>query len=71
MATLHINSKAIEGKPFTIAGDPNEYTCVGFAANDTFLIVGTTFDSVNNRSVVGTFKFKDVKFKGELTVPPA
>ncbi len=69
MAALHINSKAIEGKPFTIAGDINEYTCLGYAANDTFLIVGTTFDSASNRSTIGTFKFKDVKFRGELTVP--
>jgi len=54
------------GTPFT-ALDPNqEYTYLGVAANETFLIVGAQFDSTNNRSTVKTFKLSDVKFKGEI-----
>lgn len=64
---IHINEAAIVGQTFT-ALDPNmEYTCIGYACNDTFLIVGTNFDSTNNRSTVKTFKLQDVKFKGQLT----
>lgn len=64
---IHINEAAIVGQTFT-AFDPNaEWTCIGYACNDTFLIVGTNFDSTNNRSTVKTFKFQDVKFKGQLT----
>jgi len=66
---MFIEPKAIVGKKFT-ALDPNlEYECVGYAANETFLVIGSNFDSQNNRSTLKTFKLSDVKFKGEVTVP--
>lgn len=64
-STIQIDGIPV-GTPFT-ALDPNaEYQYLGVAANETFLIVGSQFDSVNNRSIVKTFKLSDVKFKGEL-----
>lgn len=62
---MYIDPSSIVGKSFTV-NDPNlEYTCVGYCANETFLIVGSQFDSTNNRSTLKTFKLSDVKFKGE------
>ncbi len=69
MNMIYINETAIVGQKFTY-NDPNtEWTCVGYAANDTFLIVGSSFDSTNNRSIVRTFKLQDVKFHGQLPSP--
>lgn len=66
MPQLVINDAAIVGKKFT-AFDPNtEWTCLGYGCNDTFLIVGSNFDSTNNRTTVKTFKMSDVKFHGDL-----
>lgn len=66
---MYIDPKAIVGKTFT-ALDPNqEYTCVGYGQNETFLVIGSSFDSANNRSNLKTFKMSDVKFKGEVTLP--
>lgn len=63
---ININSKAIEGLKFT-ALDPNtEYTCVGYASNETFLIVGAHWDQASNRTTLKTFKLQDVKFMGGL-----
>jgi hypothetical protein len=65
---LHIDPKYIVGEKFTTQLDPNtELTCVGYASNDTFLVVGAFFDAPNNRTCLKTFKFQDVKFKGNLT----
>lgn len=62
-----INESAIIGKTFTIAADPTaEYTCIGVADNNTFLLVGTRFDSINNRSILSTIKLSEARFKGEL-----
>lgn len=67
MSMVFIEPSAIVGKSFT-ALDPNqEYVCVGYGQNETFLIVGSSFDSANNRSTLKTFKLSDVKFKGECT----
>ncbi len=64
--SMYIEPDSIVGKTFT-AMDPNqEYTCIGYAANETFLISGSSFDSTNNRSTLKTFKLSDVKFKGEV-----
>lgn len=65
MTNLYIDSTTIVGKKFTVANDVSnaEYTCVGYAANDTFLIVGQYTDTVNNRFRLKTFKFQDVTFK--------
>ncbi len=66
MAQIQINLDAFKGKEFT-AFDPNiTWVCQGFAANDTFLVIGTNFDSTNNRTYVKTFKLSDVKFHGEI-----
>jgi hypothetical protein len=66
MATLNIDSSAIVGKTFTVNDPTLEYTCIGYAANETFLVVGSRFDSVNNRSTVHTFKVSEVKFQGAI-----
>lgn len=64
---LLISEKAIIGQKFT-ANDPKvEYTCVGYAQNDTCLVVGAYFDSVNNRTELKTIKMTDAKFKGDLS----
>ena len=60
-------SPTIIGSIFVPNITPNEeWTCIGYASNDTFLIVGSFFDVPNNRSFLRTFKFGDIKFKGEL-----
>lgn len=65
MTNLFIDSTTIVGKTFTVSNDVTntEYTCVGYACNETFLIVGKYTDTVNNRFQLKTFKFGDVKFK--------
>lgn len=69
---MFIAPPAIIGKTFTSASDPqnSEYTCIGYGQNETFLLIGTSFDATNNRSIIRTFKFSDVKFKGELKGTP-
>lgn len=63
---MYIKEQTIVGQTFT-ALDPNtEYSCIGYCCNDTFLVIGLYFDSVNNRTTIKTFKFSDVKFKGRL-----
>lgn len=71
---LNITIKTLEGQLFTTQLDPNqtEWTCVGYGQDPkagVCYIVGTTFDSVNNRSRLNTFLFKDVSFKGQVTPP--
>jgi len=67
---LYINDKFITGRKFTVS-DPNiEYTCVGYAQNDTSLVVGSHFDSVNNRSSIKTFKLTEARFLGDISVVP-
>lgn len=65
MTNLYIEPSYIVGKTFTVSGDVTntEYTCVGYAANETFLVVGKYTDTVNNRFSLKTFKFQEVKFK--------
>lgn len=64
---LHIDPKFLIGKEFT-ALDPNtKYTCIGYASNDTFLVVGAVWDQASNRTTLKTFKFQDVKFHGNVT----
>lgn len=66
---LHIDPKYIVGEKFDTQLDPKtDYTCVGYASNDTFLVVGAYFDQANNRTALKTFKFQDVRFKGNLTI---
>ena len=64
---MYINESTIVGQTFTATDPATEYTCVGYACNDTFLIVGAHFDAPNNRTALKTFKIQDVKFKGQLT----
>lgn len=71
---LQIDPRYIVGREFTALDPKSHYKCIGYAANETFLIVGTCFDSVNNRSDIKTFKIQDVKFIGDITAaitPPA
>lgn len=63
MNKLYIEPSAIIGKTFTTSADPNtEYECIGYAANETFLVVGKHMDTVNNRFYLKTFKIQDVRF---------
>lgn len=65
---MYIDPSAIIGKTFVSTVDPtSEFKCIGYGQNETFLIIGSTFDSTSNRSIVRTFKFSDVKFKGDLS----
>jgi hypothetical protein len=67
---LYIEPKLLVGRKFS-ANDPKiEYTCIGYAQNDTCLIVGSYFDTVNNRSELKTVKMTDAKFKGDISLPP-
>jgi len=64
---LHIDPKFLIGKTFNTTLDSNtEYTCIGYASNDTFLVVGAMWDQPNNRTILKTFKFQDVKFRGNV-----
>lgn len=67
---IHINESAIIGQKFNSLDPAIEYTCIGYAQNDTFVIVGAQFDSVNNRTTLRTFKMSDVKFMGQLNPVP-
>ena len=62
---IHLNS-AIEGLTFTTTKDPTEYTCVGYAQNETFVIVGASWDQASNRTSLKTFKLSEVQFKGQI-----
>ena len=65
---MFIDPKYICGQKFTSPNDSTvEYTAIGYGANETFLIIGATFDSTNNRSSIKTFKLSDVKFTGNIT----
>lgn len=55
------------GVKFVTVADPNtEYTCQGYDNNGTLLIIGSKFDSVNNRTILKTFKLTDVVFLGKV-----
>jgi hypothetical protein len=62
---LHIDPKFIVGKKFVGFDKNTEYTCVGYAANETFLVVGALWDQASNRFTLKTFKFQDVTFVGK------
>jgi len=55
------------GTKFVTLTDPNtEYVCQGYGDNGTLLIIGTKYDSVNNRTTIKTFKLTDVVFLGKI-----
>ena len=60
----------IIGKTFFTPNKPGngneEYVCVGFAQNDTFLVFGALNDITNNRCTLQSFKLTEVKFKGTI-----
>jgi len=57
---------SIIGKKFEIHDPAIEYTCVGWAKNDTFIIFGAYNDIPNNRFTIKSFKLSDAKFKGVM-----
>lgn len=66
---LHIFPNQLEGKKFQLVNGPDttsEFTCIGYASNDTFLVVGSLWDQASNRTIVKTFKFQDVRFVGKI-----
>jgi len=65
MKNMHIDPSTIIGKKFTIT-DPNiEYSCIGYAQNETFIVFGAYNDPPNNRFTVKSFKLTDAKFVGQ------
>jgi len=61
-----MNLELLVGKKFT-GMDPNiEYTCVGYAQNETFIIFGATNDVTNNRFTVRSFKVTEARFLGQV-----
>lgn len=66
---LHIFDKYINGQPFVVKEkDTNvEYTCIGYAENETYLIVGMRYDEKNKYTKCKTFKLTDVCFKNNIT----
>lgn len=65
---MYIDPKSIIGQRFHPTNDPtNDYECVGYSDHGTLLVIGTVFDSVNNRSYLKTFKLTDVTFVGKVT----
>lgn len=65
---LFIDPKFIVGQKFVPVNSvaPVEVTCIGYAQNDTFLLVGTTWDQASNRTVIKTYKMTEVSFVGKL-----
>jgi hypothetical protein len=63
---IYINESAIVGQKFTVLSASHEWTCIGYAKNETLLIIGTYYDSNTDESMIKSFKFSDVKFKGVL-----
>lgn len=52
----------IIGKTFHVT-DPNiRYRCVGYAQNETFVVLGAAQDVPNNRSKISSFKLTEVTF---------
>jgi hypothetical protein len=65
---MYIDENFIYRK-FTVNGDPNniEYESAGYSDGcGTILIIGKQFDSVNNRTVLKSFKLTEVKFIGKV-----
>jgi hypothetical protein len=62
---FNINPKFIEGATFSVKNS-SDWTCVGTAKNETFLIVGAQWDQARNRTTIKTFKLSEVQFKGKL-----
>lgn len=63
---MHLDQTAFAGSQFTAFDPTIEYSFVGYADNGTLLVIGSRFDSVNNRSELKTFKLTEVKFKGPI-----
>ena len=63
---IHLSAKAIEGKSFTALDPKIQYVCIGYGETGTSLIFGATWDSVNNRSKIQSFKVSEVTFIGKL-----
>jgi hypothetical protein len=71
---LNITIKTVENQLFTSTMDPgsSQWTCIGYGQDPKSgvnYVVGTTFDSVNNRSRMATFLIKDVTFIGPISPP--
>lgn len=66
---MFIDPSFIIGKKFLGSVSDQEYVCIGYCANETFLLIGTYFDSTNNRSYIKTFKLSEVRFKCDLSPP--
>jgi len=58
--------QTIIGKKFTAFDPNNEYVCVGFAQNNTLLVLGALNDVTNNRFNIMSFKLSEVKFLGQM-----
>ena len=61
---MFIDPTAVIGKKFVVNGT-DEYVCVGYAQNETLLVLGAFNDVTNNRFTVKSFKLTDAKFIGQ------
>ena len=64
-SSLQIDPTLI-GKKFTGFDPKVEYTCVGFAQNETFIIFGAYNDAANNSFKIQSIKLTDAKFIGQI-----
>jgi hypothetical protein len=61
-----MNLELLIGKKFTVNDPAIEYTCVGYAQNETFVVFGAANDVTNNRFTVRSFKVTEAKFIGQI-----
>lgn len=66
MKVLPMQLEQLIGKKFSVADPTIEYTCVGYAQNDTFIVFGALNDVTNNRFKVSSFRVKEVTFLGQI-----
>ncbi len=65
-----LDPNAFIGKEFETKTKGN-WKCEGFAQNDTFLVVGSQFNSFDNQTEIATFKMSSVKFVGKIDHNPS
>ena len=63
MNNLFIDPKEVIGRKFTGTDPSVEYTCVGYAANETFLLIGKLEDHGGQSFKLKTIRLADARFK--------
>ena len=62
---IDIKTEVLNGKEFE-TGNGTTWICIG--VSHPYYVVGIQWDQASNRTTVKTFKFDDIKFKGQLKV---